>query len=511
MRPRLPITRRTEIWRRLASSNRDFKHDYSHRPTTYNHRLPAEGEDPHSVDTQRTPITKVSDFTSFSRLWTNISNDPLKGQSSAEFFAKFPLVTHKKLAKRTERPKKVKMLASDFIDDSLYNPNYGYFPKQAEIFQATEPFNYNELQDTDEFVINWQKQYAKYDDSSKKELQLWHTPVELFQPHYGEAIARFLLVNYKLNLYPYHDLIIYEIGGGNGTLMTNILDYIRQMQPEVYKKTRYKIIDISKNLSEKQKKQSVKHGFRKHDSKVEIINKSIFDWKEFVPEPCFIVGLEVLDNLAHDMIKYDINTGKPYQGYVVIDEEGDYHQMFSPELSADSAGFLGTRGLDFLNTPYSKMNGLNHPLNENKFSQKWKNMFIPFNNSLSTTEFIPTRLYKLFEILNEKFPEHQVILSDFDSLPNGSEGYNSPVVQTILKEKAVTTSTFMVDPGFFDIMFPTNFHIIRDLYIKMSGKLIRTSKHSEFLEQWGDIEATTTKSGENPMLTFYQNASFLYN
>ena len=35
----------------------------------------------------------------------------------------------------------------------------------------------------------------------------WHTPTELFHPYYGEALARYILVNYKLNVYPYNDLI----------------------------------------------------------------------------------------------------------------------------------------------------------------------------------------------------------------------------------------------------------------------------------------------------------------
>lgn len=498
--------RRCLAGRRLVSTNATnaFNYDYSHTPTAYTHRLPFKDEEP----SQRSSEKPVETVDLVRQLWTRLSNDPLQGKSPTEFFYGFPLTNFKRLKRNKDRPTRVRMLASDFIDDSLYNPNYGYFPKQAEIFQTESPFEYTELQDTDEFVTRWQEQYERY--GKRPDLQLWHTPVELFQPHYGEAIARYLLVNYKLNLYPYHDLVIYEIGGGNGTLMVNILDYIRRMQPEVYKKTRYKIVEISKILSEKQGAAKLKIGLKKHEAKVEIINKSIFDWNEFVPEPCFVVGLEVLDNLAHDMVKYDIHTGQPLQGYVVIDENGDFHQFFSPELSEDTQKFLGLRGLEFLNDPSSLLKNVRHPLNENRFLQQLKGYFSPFSNGLTKTEFVPTRLTKLFQVLNDKFPEHQLVLSDFDSLPNASNGYNSPVVQTMLEDKAITTSTFMVEQGYFDIMFPTEFHIIRDLYINICGKLIKTSKHSEFLEQWGDIENTTTKNGENPMLTFYQNASFLH-
>ncbi|ODQ58146.1 hypothetical protein WICANDRAFT_33519 [Wickerhamomyces anomalus NRRL Y-366-8] len=501
--------RRCFVGRRLLSTRAPgtpFAHDYTHTPIAYTHRLPPRIEadtfkDHEDVQEPKDPEPQ----TPIGQLWSSLSNDPLQGKSPSDFFYSFPLTNFKKLKKRTERPRKVRMLASDFIDDSLYNPNYGYFPKQAEIFQTGKPFAYTDLEDTDEFVTRWKEQYDRY--GKQPALQLWHTPVELFQPYYGEAIARYLLVNYKLNLYPYHDLIIYEIGGGNGTLMANVLDYIRTNQPEVYKKTRYKIVEISKNLSEKQKLQK---SLAKHGSKVEIINKSIFDWNEFVPEPCFIVGLEVLDNLAHDMVKYDIYDGQPYQGYVVIDEHGDFHQFYTPELNQDTENFLGLRGLEFLSEPSDYMKTVKHPLNENRTLQQFRNFLTPFNNALSKTEFIPTRLTSLFQVLNEYFPEHQIVLSDFDSLPNASQGYNAPVVQTMLEDKAITTSTFMVEQGYFDIMFPTDFHTIRDLYINVCGKLVKTSKHAEFLEQWGDIEGTTTKTGENPMLTFYQNASFLH-
>lgn len=507
------MLRRGLTSRRLLST-KAFEYDYTHTPISRTNRLPSKYETLRPADDVIKPLNAKDEAQSLSPvglLWASMSSDPLGGKTASEFFNGYPLTNFKRLAKKQERPRRVRMLASDFIDDALYNPNYGYFPKQAEIFQTKTSFKYDELLDTDEFVERWKEQYEDY--GKNPSLQLWHTPVELFQPHYGEAIARYLLVNYKLNLYPYHDLIIYEIGGGNGTLMANILDYIQKMQPEVYKKTRYKIVEISKKLSEKQIAQnSERLGMKEHGAKVEIINKSIFDWNEYVPEPCFVVGLEVMDNLAHDMVKYDIRSGQPYQGYVVVDENGDFHQFFSPDLTDETAKFLSIRGTDFLND--IKTTGMTgettHPLNENRFLQRLKDTFTPFGNSLSKTEFIPTRLLKLFEVLNDKFPEHQVVFSDFDSLTGKSQGYNAPVVQTMLENKAITTSTFMVEQGYFDIMFPTDFHVIRDLYINICGKLVKTSKHHEFLEQWGDIEATTTKSGENPMLTFYQNASFLH-
>ena len=144
--------------------------------------------------------------------------------------------------------------------DSLYNPSYGYFSKQAVIFTPGEPFEFANIQDEPEFHKLLGQKYTEFEDKLDEiepndTRQLWHTPTELFAPYYGESIARYLVANYKLSQYPYHDLIIYEMGAGNGTLMMNILDYIRINEPDVYDRTKYKIIEISHNLANLQAKQ----------------------------------------------------------------------------------------------------------------------------------------------------------------------------------------------------------------------------------------------------------------
>lgn len=481
-------------------------HDFSVTPTTFNFRLPSESY----------PYDEVfSPFSPMSSVFSQLSSHPLNNVTPSQFFNSFPLTNSHRLKKLTERPTKVKMLTSDFIEDSLYNPNYGYFPTQAEIFQTETPFDYSELKDSEEFMEKWHAQYSRYAGGSTN-LQLWHTPTELFQPFYGEAIARYLLVNYKLNLYPYVDLVIYEIGGGNGTLMINILDYIKKNDPDVYSRTQYRIIEITKPLSEKQRLKTLQLKLKTKGHSpdaVKIINKSILDWNDRVLEPCFVVGMEVLDNLAHDCVKYDIDTGEPLQGYVVIDGKGDFHQFFSPELDEWTKLYLELRGDSHLKQhPIRTLvkGQQRHPLNDFPVIPKLRNYLSPFRNSLSDTEFIPSSLLKLYNTLNTFFPEHQLLLSDFDSLPQQSKGYNAPVVQTMIDTKMATASTYMVHQGYFDIMFPTDFSIAREVYVQMSGKLIEQTKHEEFLQQWGDVEATRTKNGENPMLELYQNAAFLH-
>ena len=110
------------------------------------------------------------------------------------------------------------------------------------------------------------------------------------------------------------------MGAGNGTLMLNILDFIRDSDPEVYARTKFKIIEISSSLAKVQKENlraSLSAGG--HTGHVQIINKSIFDWNEYIHSPCFFLALEVFDNFSHDAIRYDYETEMPQQGGVVID------------------------------------------------------------------------------------------------------------------------------------------------------------------------------------------------
>jgi hypothetical protein len=58
-------------------------------------------------------------------------------------------------------------------------------------------------------------------------------------------------------------------------------------------------------------------------------------------------------------------------------------------------------------------------------------------------------------------------------------------------------------------MFPTNFSVAEAMYRAITGKLTRVLSHEAFLERWAFVEDTETKSGENPMLNYYKNASVM--
>lgn len=94
----------------------------------------------------------------------------------------YKYVTANELEKLRSPPTEVKMLVRDFIEDSLYNPHYGYFPKQATIFTATDPINFSTIKNAAAFQEEVAKRYDTFEvDEAGPGRQIWHTPTELFK------------------------------------------------------------------------------------------------------------------------------------------------------------------------------------------------------------------------------------------------------------------------------------------------------------------------------------------
>jgi len=51
----------------------------------------------------------------------------------------------------------------------------------------------------------------------------WLTPAEIFSPHYGQAIAAYIVQKTRITRTADKPLCVLEIGGGTGTLASDIL------------------------------------------------------------------------------------------------------------------------------------------------------------------------------------------------------------------------------------------------------------------------------------------------
>ncbi|KAK4688906.1 hypothetical protein P7C73_g1206, partial [Tremellales sp. Uapishka_1] len=467
-------------------------------------------------------------------------------------------VTASELVSRREPPTRVKMLVRDFIDDSLYNPNYGYFARNATIFSPPKDgYDFASFRDTAAFqeavAERYEREYGRLEaDGGGLGRQVWHTPTELFKPHYARSLTSALLSAYKVNHFPDQDLIIYEVGAGNGSFMVDCLTFLRDEHPEVYAKTQYRIIEISGMLSKGQRERAKKEGF---GDRVKVINEDFFKWEGGGSEPCFVVALEVFDNFAHDMLRYDLNTLTPLQAVVAIDATSDFSLLYEPLTDPLLRRSLAYRRL--LPTSSSTSPPISAPLLMSPLLRK-AYASLPFAPNLSEPDFIPTKAVMFLERLRDRLPAHRLLVADFDELPEAVEGRNGPVVQTRYGDSMVPCETFLVKQGYFDIFFPTDFELLRDVYSLIMNSPPRLSlsastptpghnffsshpapasdpldppiapgtgvqgfrrravgvyKHKEFLETFGgekEVRQTRTKDGGNVMTGMYGNAKMMF-
>ena len=118
----------------------------------------------------------------------NYNTSPFDDNGSEEH-KEYKVVTANDLESSTEPPRKVRMLARDFIEDSLYNPHYGYFSRQATIF-STPPttFQFSKFRDSVEFQNEVAKLYSGYGvNQTGPGKQIWHTPTELFKVYFDTS------------------------------------------------------------------------------------------------------------------------------------------------------------------------------------------------------------------------------------------------------------------------------------------------------------------------------------
>ena len=136
---------------------------------------------------------------------------------------------------------------------------------------------------------------------------------------------------------------------------------------------------------------------------------------------------------------------------------------------------------------------------------------------ISQPEFIPTRSFQFMHVLGSYFPQHRLIMTDFDMLPDAIPGKNSPVVQTRFENNTIACDTYLVMPGMFDIFFPTDFGLFRDFYqivlrsnahASFQQRKPKILTHRHFMETYGELEQTRLRNGDNPLLLYYENCKF---
>ncbi|VVA28636.1 PREDICTED: DUF185-domain-containing [Prunus dulcis] len=396
------------------------------------------------------------------------------------------------------------ILVRDFIHSALYDPKHGYFSQRSKsVGVLPRAIKFNQLEG--------RKGYMKYLDKIYKESEVsWFTPVEIFKPWYAHGIAEAIMRTANLSV----PLKIYEIGGGSGTCAKGIMDYIMlNAPPRVYNNMTYISVEVSPSLAEIQRETVGE--VRSHLSKFRVECRDATDrsgWGDAEQQPCWVIMLEVLDNLPHDLI-YSENQVSPWME-VWVEKQQDRETL--SELYKPLQDSLIKRCVEIIDLD-KKHDSQNSAILKAK--SVWSKVFPKPQRC-----WLPTGCLKLLEVLHEVLPKMSLIASDFSYLPDVRIlGERAPLVSTKKDGSSSDYSSYLDARGDADIFFPTEFWLLERIdhycsgWLKLQkdlsskeGKKRRTITldTSSFMDEFGLPSKTRTKDGYNPLLDDFKNTKF---
>ncbi|KAL8100004.1 hypothetical protein AgCh_032314 [Apium graveolens] len=396
------------------------------------------------------------------------------------------------------------ILVRDFIHSALYDPDHGYFSKQSSsVGVLDQTIKFHNLQGRKAYMKHLDNIYKQHDIS-------WFTPVELFKPWYAHGIAEAILRTANLSV----PLKIYEIGGGSGTCAKGIMDYMMLNAPtRVYNNMTYTSVEISPALAKKQLETVAEVG--SHLSKFNVECRDATDHSGWGTEelPCWVIMLEVLDNLPHDLI-YTENQVSPWKE-VWVQKQQDRSEL--SELFKPIQDPLITKCMELLDLDKDQKTQGSSTILAAK--NVWAKLFPKPKRS-----WLPTGCLELLEVLHGALPKMSLIASDFSYLPDVRIlGDRAPLVSTKKDGCSKDHNSYLDAKGDADIFFPTDFGLLERMEHYCSGwlkpDLDKSTKQGKkrrtimldtslFMEEFGMPTKTRTKDGYNPLLDDFKNTKF---
>ncbi|KMZ57318.1 hypothetical protein ZOSMA_87G00640 [Zostera marina] len=383
------------------------------------------------------------------------------------------------------------ILVRDYIKEALYNPEYGYFSKRSgSVGMLDRAIKFHQLEGRGAYMKHLDKLYKLHDIS-------WFTPVELFKPWYAHGIAEAILRTTDLSV----PLKIYEIGGGSGTCAKCIMDYMMlNAPPKVYNNMRYISVEVSSALAQKQLETVGEF----HQARYKVECRDALDrsgWGNLNSQPCWVIMLEVLDNLPHDLV-YATNQVAPWMEVWLENSDSQVSEVYKPLQDPQISQCIEIVDKDNAVTTARRI---------------WSNVFPKPRRA-----WMPTGCMQLLNILHSVLPKMSLIASDFNYLPDVKiSGDRAPLVSSKKKGKTIDHNNYLDAKGDADIFFPTDFLLLEQIDHFCSGwrnqqtgtttlppvKRRRTITLGTdlFMEEFGLPSKTRTKDGYNPLLDDFKN------
>ena len=400
-------------------------------------------------------------------------------------------------------------LYSEYVYDQLYHPRDGYFTK----------FNENQLGRLPKHIPF--NQLLGYSDYTQMLIELYPksqflTPSEIFRPFYGMSLANLMLTQNQAK--GISEVNIIEVGSGLGGNANSILNFFKNTNQEIYKNLSYTLIEISPiSLEISRKYIEADHPQLVKKGQIIFENVDVFNSKLKSNKDCYVILLEILDNLPHDKIRISRDLKTVSETWIEIDPITNERKETFKNLENKYIKVC----FEVFRELYGNKGNLSPEMFMSKgVIQKFKNLF---NKIIFTQKdlaiYLPTGFYKIAEQINANYPKVNFILSDFCSLPlNGNSSpdiieINPPIISTKMDVAHESKDyKFVFEPAFgtADIFFPTDFELIRSVLESVQHKKYNIESPEQFFEKHADTTWARTRSDYNPMFSDFANTRFLY-
>ena len=184
-------------------------------------------------------------------------------------------------------------LVREVMHASLYAPRCGYFNAAPRLATPASPLAPAAMLGAGA----WRAAVAALYASSPGG---WATPSELFAPHHAVIITRYMLLQAAAAAAA-SPLVIYEVGGGSGAHACSALDWLAAAAPRAYARASYTILEVSQRLQAAQTAALAARGHA-HVARSLLADAACLPPAVADDRPCFVLALEVLDNLPHDKV-----------------------------------------------------------------------------------------------------------------------------------------------------------------------------------------------------------------
>lgn len=160
----------------------------------------------------------------------------------------------------------------------------------------------------------------------------------------------------------------------------------------------------------------------------------------------YVLGLEVLDNLAHDRVER--REGRWMETWVEYEEDGSGGELGREALRPVRDGLIRRtmEAFDWAGSAGAPGDGSEAGILSSIETFVLGKGGAPADDS--GVVFLPTAAQAILENLSREIPSHTLLMMDFDHLPDVRvAGRNAPLVSNTVASVAQDASTYLVPPG----------------------------------------------------------------